>query len=94
MTDLSKATLCYHLLEMDLKLNLSLNKLNITIQISSLKLLSSTTSRRNFSEENLTVATAKIFCQSKTSPMIANNLNHKTSISFNKKLGLRFAYIN
>ena len=45
--------------------------------ISLLKLLSSTSLRNYFSEENLTVATRKGFCESKTSLVIANNLKHK-----------------
>ena len=41
------------------------------------KLLSSTSLRRYFSEENLIVATRKGFCESKTFMVIASYLKHK-----------------
>ena len=62
-----------------MNLNTIHNYLSIKIvSLSSLlKLHSSTSSRCNFSEETLTVATIKGFFESKPSRAIANNLKHK-----------------
>ena len=55
---------------------------------SLLKLLSSMSSRRHFSEENLTVATRMGFCDSKTSLVIASYIKH------NKKQNKRWCFLS
>ena len=55
---------------------------------SLLKLLSSTSSRRNVSEENLILATRKGFCESKISLVIASYLKHK------KKQNKRWCFLS